>query len=172
LPTANPLFQEERFHSFPAPRRKDNLYGYSVGRTVQKGQHENFRKHLAGDQSPLCQLLNDATGKAIDTLDADLQFRKQFGTKSGQRGLRSALSKIAAFLAPQIFLAWDSEAKRGLRKLGCRFQNYNEYLIRAKDLLSGPVGQEIRATCKGTYPDNEGFYLRVLDQYLMRVGKS
>lgn len=90
------------------------LKDYTVGRTVRGGTSGQLRERLRSSQFPLQELLEDTTGAILD--EQDTQLRTQFGTREGQHGLRSALSKIAAFLAPHAFNAWDTYARKGLKR--------------------------------------------------------
>lgn len=78
---------------------------YSVQRTIRRSASDELRELLRSPQFQLTALLQDITGAALDQQEPSL--REQFGVLQGQRGLRSALSKIAAFLAPHAFNAWD-----------------------------------------------------------------
>src|SRR5437764_7148066 len=95
-PLHNPLLAHET-------RFKDFLKEYSVHRTIRRGASDNLRLVLGSTQFPLVAMLSDATGFLLDEQEKIL--RAQFGTCGGKRGLISALSKIAAFLAPHDFIA-------------------------------------------------------------------
>jgi hypothetical protein len=81
---------------------------YSVRRTIRRGTSDELRITLGSPTFELQALLNDTSGKLLDAREAAL--RAQFGTLCGKRGLRSAMSKIASFLAPHAFVAWDEYA--------------------------------------------------------------
>jgi hypothetical protein len=148
---------------------------YSVGRTIRCGTSDDLRKQLRSPQFLLTELLQDATGAALD--EADFELRKLFGTREGQRKLRSALSKIVAFLAPHAFNAWDTYARKGVMVQTCslKIRTYTEYLTQINQLLGGELGECIREVCISNYPtpysEEQGrFHRRVLDRYLMDLG--
>jgi hypothetical protein len=126
----------------------------------------------------LHDLLNDTSGKLLDARESAL--RAQFGTLGGKRGLRSAMSKIASFLAPHAFVAWDEYARKGLnmvlgRSLSYPFGNYAEYIGDMNRVLSSDIGERVRSACAGRYPtqyasERDRFHRRVLDVSLMRLG--
>jgi hypothetical protein len=150
------------------------LQTYSVNRTIRGGTSEQLRNLLRSPQFQLTTLLEDTTGAMID--EQDSMLRGQFGTRQGQRGLRSALSKIAAFLAPHAFNAWDTHAREGLKRARSpRIRTYAEYLAGLNQLLAGELGARIRDACIDNYPtgyaeDRDRFHRRVLDRYLMDLG--
>ena len=90
------------------------LKRYSVGRRIRCGTSEVLRRLLGSPEFQLTALLKDTTGATLDRQNDEL--REQFGTHKGRHGLTSALSKIAAFLAPHAFNAWDTHARKGLRR--------------------------------------------------------
>ena len=148
---------------------------YSVGRTIRCGTSDDLRRLLRSPQFLLTELLQDTTGAALD--EEDFKLRKLFGTREGQRGLRSALSKIVAFLAPHAFNAWDTYALKGLAVQTCplKIRTYTEYLTQINQLLGGGLGDCIREVCIDNYPtsysEEQGrFHRRVLDRYLMDLG--
>jgi hypothetical protein len=152
------------------------LKAYSVGRTVRGGTSGQLRELLRSSQFPLQELLEDATGAILD--EQDTQLRTQFGTREGQHGLRSVLSKIAAFLAPHAFNAWDTDARKGLKRLQRRsvqVRTYAEYCANLNQLLAGDLGERIQDACRNKYPtryaeERDRFHRRVLDRYLMDLG--
>ncbi|MGA8612839.1 MAG: hypothetical protein WB760_14305 [Xanthobacteraceae bacterium] len=168
VPRDNPLLVDDtKFESF--------LIIYSVGRTIRSGTSEQLRNLLCSPQFQLTTLLDDTTGSKIDEQNSIL--RAQFGTHQGQRGLRSALSKIAAFLAPHAFNAWDTQARKGLKRTLQRRspRTYAEYLAGVNELLAGELGERVRDACIDNYPtqyakDRDRFHRRVLDRYLMDRG--
>ena len=87
---------------------------YSVVRTIRSGTRENLRKKLQG-LSNLEQILKDDTGKELDALEKSC--RKAFSSKGANGKLISFFSKVAAFLRPEKFIAYDQYAKKGLRKI-------------------------------------------------------
>jgi hypothetical protein len=101
----NPLLADQkRFAHF--------LREYSVGRTIRAGTHEELRLKLSKSENAF----RDDTGDAIDKLERSL--RDHFGTHQGRNRLISALSKVAAFMRPERFVACDSYAKKGLTSFG------------------------------------------------------
>jgi hypothetical protein len=131
---------------------------------------------LRSSQFPLQELLEDAAGAILD--EQEPQLRTQFGTQGGRRKLRSALSKIAAFLAPHAFNAWDTHACKGLKctlQLRRSVQSYAEYCVYLNQLLAGDLGERIQDACGNKYPtqyvkERDRFHRRVLDRYLMDLG--
>jgi hypothetical protein len=163
----NPLLSDpDRFAAFAGE--------YSVGRTIRAGRRNSFRIALR-EEGPFIAALQDVSGGALDL--EEMRLRGRFGTREGQRGIRSALSKVAAFVSPHSFVAYDKYAATGLAKVlgGKRAKSYAEYLEGMNTLLDGVVGQRIREICAGSYPTpyahgHDRFNRRVLDTYLMRVG--
>jgi hypothetical protein len=121
------------------------LKAYSVGRTIRGGTSGELRELLRSSQFPLQELLEDPTGATLD--EQNTRLSTQFGTRDGQRGVRSALSKIAAFLAPHAFNAWDSYARKGLKRTlrrSVQVGTYERYCEELNRLLSGELGARIR----------------------------
>lgn len=172
----NPLFEEDRFCGF--------LREYSVGRTIREGQRDAFRRRLLSGN-----LLKEIVDSALALDEKERELREEFGTlrakqpnKEGTKSsLRSVLSKVASFVMPNAFIAWDRHARAGLTR-ELRTQNrkhkidsYESYLSGIDLLLRGDLGAEIRNVCQGRYPttlaaEDERFHRRVLDTYLMRIG--
>lgn len=167
----NPLLAEpELFAHF--------LWEYSVNRTIRSGKHDELRQILAKSE----WAFQDDNGKGIDKLEK--QLRPEFGTArdepyEGRNQIISALSKVAAFLRPERFVAYDRYAKRGLndvleRGASCKFNGYAEYLTMFDGAWHGETGHKIReylkkrAKCK--LVKELRFQRRVLDVYLMRRG--
>jgi len=154
------------------------LNEYSVRRTIRGGTSDKLRITLGNPAFELQALLNDTSGKLLDARETAL--RAQFGTHSGKRGLRSAMSKIASFLAPHAFVAWDKYARKGLnmaseRSRSYAFGNYSEYIGDMNRVLSGHIGECVRSACADSYPTQyaskrDRFHRRVLDVFLMRLG--
>jgi len=148
---------------------------YSVSRTIRRGTQNEFRLALIDS---LSEVVNDDSGRALDRLEGEL--RPRFGTRGGTRGMVSVLSKVAAFVRPERFVAWDSFAKRGLnfvhgRRANFRFHSYAEYLTAFDQVWSGQAGQQIRdyVTANPGQSSTEReprFLRRVLDVCLMRHG--
>jgi hypothetical protein len=86
----------------------------------------------------------------------------------------SALSKLAMFAAPELFVPWDSFATEGVRLIDGRVLNYPDYLDRVHSLADGRLGEEIEAVLLLAGPliptKNPAFALRVLDSLLMQIG--
>lgn len=163
---------------------------YSVGRTIRKGTIDKLRETLAEVRT--LAFLSDPSGKALD--ETDIRLRRRFGTMDGRRGLRSLLSKVAAFLKPNTFIAFDKYALVGVRRvrrnmvkelkaqgkaipaaLSGKIDSYSDYLVLMNEILTGPLGVEIKKACVGHYPSNVAakgsrFHRRVLDIYLSRIG--
>lgn len=168
-PRDNPLLKDScRFDKF--------LSSYSVGRTIRKGMRDNLRKALC--DTNLRSLLRDQSGKKLDNLECKLH--RKFGTHRPRRKMISVMSKIAAFLAPHAFIAYDQFSRKGLNKLLERpksrnFVCYADFLMEVNGILHGEIGRHIRKACVGKYPSkqtslNNRFHRRVLDAYLMRLG--
>jgi hypothetical protein len=165
---ANPLLANQiRFAFFC----KD----YSVGRTIRKGSQNDFRVELCSP--PFSEAIRDDSGRALDRLETSLRTR--FGTHDGRNRIISVLSKVAAFLRPERFAAWDRYAKRGVniargRSPSCQFNTYADYLAEFDNVWNGATGQEIRgyAISKGAQgvEAEPRFLRRVLDVHLMRCG--
>ena len=165
---SNPLLEDaEVFSEF--------MWEYSVNRTIRAGKQDEFRLALRSDR--FLKVLNDHTGAGLDKEEARL--RPRFGVQEGKRRVRSALSKVAAFLAPHDFIAYDKFALKGLGRLIGRSvvkdYTYSEYLLATNELLAGPLGERIRRFCVNNYPTpyaskRQRFHRRILDTYLMRIG--
>ena len=89
---------------------------------------------------------------------------------------RSFLSKIAAFSRPDVFIAYDLFARRGLVKLGMVTKMPDDYVtyLKAVRELERKIGQHIEKHLKDRHlPTRKGkaFQLRVLDVYLMMSGR-
>jgi len=162
----NPLLADQAvFNNF--------LAEYSVGRTIRARTRDNLRATLSSANLQLAKRLADAKGMGIDALDVTLSEDYAAGYR-----LRSAISKIAAFLVPEYFIAWDHYASRGIkietgRLLGHSYETYAEYLADVNALLA-MMHNGIAHACQGNYPQDlveiNRFHRRVLDVYLMRIG--
>lgn len=150
---------------------------YSVSRTIRRGAQNEFRLALL-EQPQFGEAVQDDTGHALDKLESDL--RLHFGTYKGTRRMVSVLSKVAAFVRPDRFVAWDRYAKKGVnvvlgRGASSPFDTYAEYLTAFDQAWNGQPGQQIRdyMTSFGTQRAVESeprFLRRVLDIYLMKCG--
>lgn len=89
---------------------------------------------------------------------------------------RSFLSKLAAFARPDVFIAYDQYARRGVRKILSikrNPQNNIEYLGKVQKVYDGPVSGAITEyIANRTIPTcyRTAFQLRMLDVYLMLKG--
>lgn len=152
------------------------LKNYAVRRTIRKGTSEALRERLR--DTSWCDAVHDETGKAIDRQERLL--RLEFGTCGGQRGLISALSKMASLMRPHAFNAWDRYARAGVnvalgRPQGQPFGSYADFLLDVNRLLADELGDRVRAFCANHYPTPyaaaaDRFSRRVLDVHLMRLG--
>lgn len=85
---------------------------------------------------------------------------------------------MAAFANPSIFIAMDSYAQKGLRKLSGNKEyasGYADYLSAVRDLMKADVIPEIDHAIKASGVNTgkatpDAFRLRVLDHYLMMMG--
>lgn len=150
---------------------------WGVARTIRAGTSDEFRCTLR-DSEDFLAALDDHTGAALDQLH-DNVLRPRFGTRGGQKSVRSALSKIATFVRPAVFTAWDSYARPGLnlavgRSKSAWFESYADYLSIFNGVWNGVYGERIRETINSlSIPlkaDDLCFGRRVLDLYLMREG--
>jgi len=165
----NPLLESElRFRAF--------LKEYSVGRTIQRSTHEAFRAELR-DKALFSDAVGEDSGRSLGELEVEM--RKRFGTREGARSLISALSKIAAFVRPERFVAWDQYARRGIntlldRKPSSRFATYADYLGAFDQAWNGEAGQDIKEYLAKAGAQEakaqERFLRRVLDVCAMRIG--
>jgi hypothetical protein len=150
---------------------------YSVNRTIRAGAHEQFRQALAAESGQFPEAIRDDAGQGIDKLEEYL--RPSFGTHDGKNRLVSALSKVAAFVRPERFVAWDRYAKRGVNVVlglsaSAPFNAYADYLATFDKAWNGQPGQGIRdyvARNAARGIDSQPRFLRrVLDVYLMKRG--
>jgi hypothetical protein len=122
--------------------------------------------------------IQDDTGRSLDKFEENL--RSEFGTHNGRNRIISVLSKVAAFLRPERFVAWDRYAKRGVnivlgRTAAVQFDTYADYLAMFDEAWSGQPGQEIRDYVRNNVAESAvesqvRFLRRVLDVYLMKCG--
>jgi hypothetical protein len=90
------------------------------------------------------------------------------------------MSKIASFLSPHAFVAYDQFCQKGLntvleRSPSYKCGSYREFIGDINRILSGDIGGSVRSACVGKYPSayaakRDRFHRRVLDVSLMRVG--
>lgn len=138
----NPLLAcSTRFASF--------LQEYSVYRTIRNGTHDELRRKLR-KSGQFLKVIHDDTGHIFDRFEDRL--RKKFGNDGvdgDKKHIISALSKVAAFVRPQRFVAWDRFAKMGVnvalgRAASSPFRGYAEYLAAFEEAWSGREGQAIK----------------------------
>lgn len=152
---------------------------WSVTRTIRKGTHDQFRCELR-DSVQFSDALNDPTGKLLDQLHEG-RLRPRYGTigkKGSPNAIPSVLSKIATFMRPDVFTAWDSYAIPGLNPIVGRpqtlwFATYADYLSSFNSVWNGPYGQRIRELKNPSTLSVTGeprFQRRILDLYLMAEG--
>jgi hypothetical protein len=144
--STNPLLSRpDRFAAF--------CKEYSVHRTIKKGTRDEFRLQLK-DSPQFEKAIHDRTGQKLVTLEK--QLRKNFGTLEGKRGMVSVLSKVAAFVRPERFVAWDKYGKRGVnrvlgRGVSVSFATYSDYLKEINQIWenwSGYSGASEAVSCK------------------------
>lgn len=165
----NPLLtNENRFAVF--------LKGFSVARTIRSGTRDRLRRQLIKE---LPAVLHDDTGQALDKLHGELC--PHYGTCNGRRGFISALSKVAAFVRPERFIARDSYSMKGLniirgRSASTPFKSYADYLQEFDSAWESHVGQQARRLIRmGSQSSDErepSFMRRVFDIYLMQCGDT
>ncbi len=163
----SPLFAENgRFAKF--------CKEYSVHRTIRAGAQDLFRQTLA---AKLPTAVEDDSGRGLDRLEAEL--RPRFGTRNGSRSMISAFSKVAAFVKPERFIAWDRYARGGLNRINGRtsstpFASYEQYLRSIDDVWNGELGDGIRQylaqNSEHAIERELRFQRRVLDVALMKLG--
>ncbi len=150
---------------------------YSVSRTIRSGAHDRFRRKLIESQQFL-DAIHDDTGHSIDDLEGNL--RTDFGTHDGKNRIVSVLSKVATFIRPERFTAWDAYAKRGVnvvleRSAYSQINTYADYLAMFDKAWDGHPGQKIRdyaanGVAQCALETQPRFLRRVLDVYLMKRG--
>jgi len=160
------LSDQSRFNAFCTE--------YGVGRTIRAGTRDALRERLS---ERLREALRDDTGDGLDLLEQEL--RPEFGTRQGRGRMISVLSKMAAFVRPERFVAWDSFARRGVnvvlgRAISYPFRTYAEYMAALDLVWHGHLGKRIRR-CVRDHAQNAverkaQFQRRVLDVCLMIRG--
>jgi hypothetical protein len=167
--SANPLFAEpgRRFAAF--------CKEYSVHRTIRAGTQNDFRLILI---KLLPAALCDDSGKSLDQVE--LRVRPNFGTHNGTRRMISVISKAAAFLRPERFVAWDRFARKGLNIISGRnpnasFEDYADYLHAFDETWNDELGERIRryitrSNAHSPIEMESRFQRRVLDVALMKCG--
>jgi len=166
---ANPIFAEpgKRFSSF--------CKEYSVHRTIRAGMQNEFRLTL---MKLLPAAVSDDSGQLLDQIEKHV--RPSFGTCNGTRGMLSVISKVAAFVRPERFVAWDTYARKGLNissghNPNASYDGYADYLRTFDDAWNGEMGDRVRRyiSKNGTNSTIEveaRFQRRVLDVALMKCG--
>jgi hypothetical protein len=167
----NPILADAgRFNSFCAK--------WGVGRTIRKGTRDEFRC-LLRDSRDFEEAIGDDTGRKLANLEENL--RSRFATGDGTRGIISALSKLAAFVRPERFVAWDQYARRGVnmvlgRPINTPFDRYVEYLADFESVWKGSPGERIREMTRQAprqpLEAEPRFQRRVLDLYLLTKGRN
>jgi hypothetical protein len=165
----NPLLSDPvRFSFF--------LQEYSVFRTIAAGKHDQFRQALVSSRE-FGQALNDSSGAKLDAAEQGL--RCDFGTHDGARRMISVLSKVAAFLRPATFVAWDQYAKKGVMRVlnepSSAITCYYDYLSLVNRAWNGALGKAIREwfaknRLRRSLGNDPRYLRRVLDVCLMREG--
>lgn len=165
----NPLLSE------PGRRFAQFCKEYSVHRTIRAGTQNEFRLTLI---EMLPAAIRDDSGQTLDQLEC--RVRPSFGTHNGTRRMISVISKVAAFVRPEKFVAWDRYAKKGLnvvfgRTPNASFESYADYLQTFGEVWSGELGDRIRRYmrklgAKSTIEKEAQFQRRVLDVALMKCG--
>jgi hypothetical protein len=144
---------------------------YSVGRTIRRGTRNELRVTLS--EPRFSEAIQEDTG--LDILENE--FRPRFGTCNGTRRMTSLLSKVAAFVKPERFVAWDKYARKGLSAVmagTAPFQTYAEYLAAFDRAWDDPPGQQVRDyllnRAQNESEKQPRFQRRVLDVCLMIKG--
>jgi len=149
---------------------------YGVDRTIKEKKQDEFRRSL---QKSIRNIVNDPTGKKLDKFEE--RSRRRFGTFKGKRKMMSVISKVAAFVRPERFIAWDRYAKTGLnialgKAKSAPFKDYASYLKEINELWKKSGKELVRQFLKQStfHPpsrSNVTFLRRVFDVALMRLGK-
>jgi len=155
----------------------DFLKDYRVSRMIRQRTHDKFRGTLK-DSPQFEEAIHDDTGHSLDKLESEL--RPDFGTHEPPRRMISVLSKVAAFIIPERFVAWDRYAKKGVnivlgRRASSPFNAYADYLAAFDEAWNGQAGQQIRdylsrVGANDAVESEPRFLRRVLDVYLMKCG--
>ncbi len=150
---------------------------WAVGRTIRAGTRDEMRCTLR-DSEGFANAIADHSGQTLDEFEKNT-LRPRFGTGAGARSLRSAVSKVARFVAPEWFTAWDRFAPVGLncilgRSASARFENYAHYLADFNCAWAGPHGVRIRqsilSVARSPFEKTVPFQKFALDLYLMKEG--
>lgn len=151
---------------------------WSVGRTIREKKRDDLRLHLAQSRD-FEEALQDSSGKKLG------QFATYLSTDYGARRngskpavILSAISKVATFIKPKIFVAWDTYAAKGVnltfeRSATAKYKGgYSQYLADFNQIWKGEHGRCIRTTLIDdniTEEQDDRFGRRVLDLYLMNL---
>lgn len=164
---SNPILNDyDKFKKF--------CHEYSVNRTIRKGTHKQLCDELRN--SPLfAEAIRDDSGKFLDRLEVKL--REKYGTQNGKRVL-SILSKVAAFVRPERFVAYDQYAKKGIMKVlslpNNSLNSYAKYLLAFDTIWSQELGNKIKELSSQDGMEivekEPRFQRRILDVYLMMLG--
>jgi|GEM_PF-1609920 len=134
--------------------------------------------------------VTDTSGLRIDHLAKEIS--KEFSSPDDEDKFeepRSLLSKLASFIRPAEFIAYDRYARRGAHYVANRsaypvapaggplryplknfpYNNYSDYRRDVRKIQKGSAGNQIRNFI-GNDPRGEAFTLRVIDCCLMMVG--
>jgi hypothetical protein len=149
---------------------------YNVSRTIRHGKQNELRIELL-ERYFLTAIPADA-GRAID--DLEMLLRPRFGTHDGKHMIVGVLSKVAALVRPERFVARDQFARKGINIVLCRkrnhgFTSYADYLSAFEQVWQTEPGQRIRdyitkIGAQRAVETESRFQRRVLDVDLMRLG--
>jgi hypothetical protein len=148
---------------------------YSVHRTIKENKQDEFRKYLKRVIAPI---VGDHSGRKLD--DFECKSRSRFGSRGSKGKMLSVFSKVATFVRPEVFFAWDRYARAGL-KIGLsprssgEFDSYEAYLESVNDLWKSAGERLIRSHFKRTEFNppsrtSPALMRRVFDVALMRLG--
>lgn len=155
------------------------LWEYNVGRTIKAADVPSLQRALREDESFRAAVMNDDEERLAEAVP---RLSQEFSAKKVDGGLRSLLSKVAAFCNPGAFIAWDQFARKGLSRLlhgkASRFESSLPEYQRAARFAAvrgtvWPEGFADRIAVKGRElgAPISAFRLRVLDAAAMEVGR-
>jgi hypothetical protein len=155
------------------------LWEYNVGRTIKSADARRLQRALREDESFQAAVMNDDEERLADAVR---RHSMNFSAKRSDGGLRSLLSKVAAFCNPGAFIAWDRFARRGLSRLihgkDSRFESsLPDYQRAARSAAAGDTiladgsAEKIVAKANEVGAPIPAFRLRVLDAAAMEVGR-
>ena len=168
-------FEEQSVADLPVlcdnDRFKRFVSDYSLLRNLKQCDRDrlcNWMKH----NDRMEWMIADESGGRIDRVLDEMQK-----PDPGFRSERSFLSKLAAFARPEVFIAYDRFASRGVRKLLFMERNpqdYVDYLGKVRQFCRKPsVSEEIAGYIADRHIpacNKKAFRLRMLDVYLMLKG--